>query len=209
MLRFIEKSFLKITQVVGLLFAIIVLVTAITIGYNKINIKVDKVEVPRIKLADYQKIMRTQEIKIGKNLDSNQYFNQEFDTYIDDIVSSLGSLPDSVISKTDLRQKVKISTRDKLSQHPQAFQLAYVKSLAKLTRQIANVGGKINMDNFVNWHDQAFFQKMQTKDARNFLQIGSLKIEKSAYFAIWRALAMFAMLVIMLAVLRIEKNTRN
>jgi hypothetical protein len=28
--------------------------------------------------------MRTQEIKIGKNLDSNQYFNQEFDTYIDD-----------------------------------------------------------------------------------------------------------------------------
>jgi preprotein translocase subunit SecF len=118
MLRFIEKSFLKITQVVGLLFAIIVLVTAITIGYNKINIKVDKVEVPRIKLADYQKIMRTQEIKIGKNLDSNQYFNQEFDTYIDDIVSSLGSLPDSVISKTDLRQKVKISTRDKLQRSP-------------------------------------------------------------------------------------------
>jgi CII-binding regulator of phage lambda lysogenization HflD len=57
-----------------------------------------------------QKSQRTQEIKIGKNLDSNQYFNQEFDTYIDDIVSSLGSLPDSVISKTDLRQKVKIST---------------------------------------------------------------------------------------------------
>jgi nicotinamide riboside transporter PnuC len=57
MLRFIEKSFLKITQVVGLLFAIIVLVTAITIGYNKINIKVDKVEVPRISRIQFLMII--------------------------------------------------------------------------------------------------------------------------------------------------------
>ncbi|CAB5505662.1 hypothetical protein THERMOT_2192 [Bathymodiolus thermophilus thioautotrophic gill symbiont] len=210
MLRIIEKSFLRITQVVGLVFAIIALVMAVTIGYNKINVKVDgKVDAPNIKLADYQKLIRTQEVKIGKNLNNNQYFDQEFDAYINDIVGALSNLPNGVINKIDLKQKVKISTKVKLNQYPQALQLAYVKSLAKLTRQVANVGGEINVDNFVKWHDQAFFQKMKAQDARNFLQIGSLKIEKSAYFAIWKALAIFVMLVIMLAVLRIEKNTRN
>ncbi|MDC9715528.1 MAG: hypothetical protein PSN36_06925 [Gammaproteobacteria bacterium] len=210
MLGFIEKSFLKITQIIGLLFAIIALVVAVYVGYNKINIKADdKVDVPKIKLADYQKLIRTQETRIAKDLSNNQRFNQIFNTHIDNIVNALGNLSDKVIDKTDLRQKVKISTRTKLNQFPQSLQLAYVESLEKLTRQIANVGGEIDMDNFIKWHDQAFFQKMKEKDRRNFLQIGSLQIEKSAYFAIWEALAIFMMLVIMLSVLRIEKNTRK
>ncbi|SMN14933.1 hypothetical protein CRYPD_239 [uncultured Candidatus Thioglobus sp.] len=210
MLGFIEKSFLKITQTIGLLFAIIVLVVAVSVGYNKINIKADdKVEVPTIKLADYQKLIRTQETRIGKDLSNNQRFNQTFNVYIDNIVNALSNLSDKVVDKTDLRQKVKISTRTKLNQFPQSLQLTYVKSLAKLTKQVANVGGEIDMDNFIKWHDRAFFQKMKGKDQRNFLQIGSLRIEKSAYFAIWEALAIFMILVIMLAVLRIEKNTRK
>jgi preprotein translocase subunit SecG len=41
MFRFIEKSFLKITQILGLLFATIVLVVAVIVSYNKIDVKAD------------------------------------------------------------------------------------------------------------------------------------------------------------------------
>jgi multidrug resistance efflux pump len=52
-------------------------------------------------------------------------------------------------------------------------------------------------------------QSIKEKDKRNFLQVGPLRIEKSAYSAMWEVLAIFMLLVIMLAVLRIEQNTRK
>ena len=210
MFRFIEKSFLKITQILGLLFATIVLVVAVIVTYNKVNIKADdKADVPVVRFADYQKLIRTQEVKISKNLDNNQRFDKTFNAYIDDIVSALSGLSDNVVDKTDLKQKVKISSKVKLNQHPQSVSVAYVQSLAKLTNQVAIVDVKVNMDELVKWHDQSFFQQIKEKDKRNFLQIGSLRIEKSAYSAMWEALAIFMLLVIMLAVLRIEQNTRK
>jgi preprotein translocase subunit SecG len=38
MFRFIEKSFLKITQILGLLFATIILVMAVIMSYNKVDV---------------------------------------------------------------------------------------------------------------------------------------------------------------------------
>lgn len=210
MFRFIEKSFLKITQTLGLLFATIVLVMVIILGYNKVNVKADnKADVPVIKFADYQKLMLNQEAKISKDLDNNQRFNKAFNAHIDDIVSALSGLSDNVVDKTDLKQKVKISSKVKLNQYPQSVSMAYVQSLAKLTNQVAIVDAKVNMDELVKWHDQSFFQQIKEKDKRNFLQIGSLRVEKTVYSAMWEALAIFMLLVIMLAVLRIEQNTRQ
>ncbi len=210
MFKFIEKSFLKITQIVALLFATIVLVVAVIVSYNKVDIKIEgKVDTPVVKFADYQKFTRTQEEKISKNLDDNQHFDKTYNTYIDDIATTLGGLSDNVVDKTDLKQKVKISSKVKLAPHPQPTQLAYLESLAKLTNQVAIVGAKVNMDELIKWHDQSFFQQVKEKDQRNFLQIGPVRIEKNAYSAMWEALAIFTMLVIMLAVLRIEQNTRK
>jgi hypothetical protein len=169
MFRFIEKSFLKITQILGLLFATIVLVVAVIVSYNKIDVKADdKIDTPVVKFADYQKLIRNQKAKISKNLDNNQRFDKTFNAYIDDIVSALSGLSDNVIDKTDLKQKVKISSKVKLSQYPQSVSVAYVKSLAKLTNQVAIVDVKVNMDELVNWHDQSFFQQIKEKDKRNF-----------------------------------------
>jgi hypothetical protein len=41
------------------------------------------------------------------------------------------------------------------------------------------------MDELIKWHDQSFFQQIKEKDKRNFLQIGPLRIEKSAYSMMW------------------------
>lgn len=209
MFRFIEKSFLKITQVVGLLFATIVLIMAVILAYNKINIKNEKADVPVIKFADYQKMVLTQEQEIAKNLGNNQRFEQEFNSYIEDIVAALSNLSDKVVDKDNLKQKVKISSKIKINQYPQSVQLAYVESLAKLTNQVAVVNADVNVDELSSWHDQSFFRQIQEKNKTNFVRIGLLQIEKTAYSAFWEALAIFTMLVIMLAVLRIEQNTRK
>jgi hypothetical protein len=53
-------------------------------------------------------------------------------------------LSDTVIDKADLKQKVKISSKAKLSQYSQLVSVAYVQSLAKLTHQVAIVDAKVN-----------------------------------------------------------------
>ncbi|WXT99647.1 MAG: hypothetical protein Ctma_0351 [Catillopecten margaritatus gill symbiont] len=211
MFRFIEKTFLKIIQIIGLLFATIVLVASVFLGYNKIDIKETDavVEMPVIKFSDYQKMTLNQEQKIAKNLGDNQQFENAFDEHINGIVGALSVLSDKAVDKEDLKQKVKISSRVKVSQYPQPIQLTYLTSLEKLTKQVATVGAEVDMDKLIQWHDYAFFQQMQKTNQNNFLQIGSVRIQKNAYSALWNALAIFAMLVIMLAVLRIEQNTRK
>ncbi|NYT28704.1 MAG: hypothetical protein H0A76_13160 [Candidatus Thiodubiliella endoseptemdiera] len=96
---FIEKVFLKITQMTGLLFAIIILIMAGMLGYNNISITDEKSDIPVIQFADYQKIARNQEDKIAKNLGKNQQFEQEFNAHIDDIVIALSNLSDQVVDK--------------------------------------------------------------------------------------------------------------
>jgi hypothetical protein len=207
---FIEKSFLKITQLVGLLFAIATLIMIAFMAYNKININAEnEVHVPAVKFSDYQKLINNQAVKISHNLESNRNFDREFNAHINDIVIALNSFPDNIVDKADLRQKVKISTKVKLNQYPQSLQLAYMQSFAKLLRQVATVGAEVNVDDLTKWHDHTFFQKVKARNKQSFLQIGSVSIEKTAYSEIWKALLMFMLLVIMLAVLRIEKNSRK
>ncbi|SMN00993.1 hypothetical protein SPONL_1653 [uncultured Candidatus Thioglobus sp.] len=142
-------------------------------------------------------------------MEENKRFNQVFDTRIDSIVSALNNMSDKVVDKADLKQRVIISTKAKLAKYPQSLQLSYVKSLARLTKQIANVGAEVDMDDLTQWHDQSFLQQAKAKDESNFLQIGQIQIEKSAYLSIREILIAFMLLVIVLAVLRIEKNTRT
>ncbi|SMN11708.1 hypothetical protein SPBRAN_1994 [uncultured Candidatus Thioglobus sp.] len=203
---FIEKSFLKFTQYLSLLLAVMALITAGTIGYNTINTEPNK---SNIQFSDYQRLIRDQETNIGKNLEENKHFNQVFNIHIDNIVSALNNMPDKVVDKTDLKQRVRISTKAKLAKYPQSLQLSYVESLARLTKQIANVGAEVNMDDLTQWHDQSFLQQAKAKKEANFLQVGQFQIEKSAYFSIREMLIVFMLLVIILAVLRIEKNTRT
>lgn len=210
---FIEKVFLKITQIIGLLCVISILVTAGMLGYNNISITDEKSDIPVIQFADYQKMTRKQENKIADNLVNNQQFEQKFNSYINDIVIALSNLSnqvsDQAVDKNNLKQKVKMASKIKLNRYPQSVQLSYVQSLAKLTNQVAIVGAKVNIDELTHWHDQSFFRQIQENSKVNFIQIGSVKIKQNTYAALWNALLIFAMLVIMLAVLRIERNTRK
>lgn len=208
MFRFIEKSFFKIIQIVGLLFAAIMLIIGLTIGYHKINIQTDEVDSTSvIKFADYQKMLQTQKRKIAYNLNNNKNFKQVFNQRINDIVATLNTLSNDIVNKTDLKQKVKISIKLKVEKYPQSVQLDYALSLAKLSKQVSIVGAPVDMRKLIQWHDKSFFHKIQNKN--KFLKIGAIQIEKSVYAALWEGLLVFTMLIIMLAILRIEQNTRK
>ncbi|MBA5247946.1 MAG: hypothetical protein FE834_00185 [Gammaproteobacteria bacterium] len=206
---FIEKVFLKMTQIIGLLFVIIVLIMAGMLGYNNISITDEKADMPIIQFADYQKMAHNQENTIANNLGNNQQFKQQFNSHINNIVIALSNLSDQAVDKKDLKQKVKMYSKIKLNRYPQSVQLSYVQSLAKLTNQVAIVGAKVNIDELTNWHDRSFFRQIQENSEANFIKIGIVKIKQNTYATLWNALLIFAMLVIMLAVLRIERNTRK
>jgi hypothetical protein len=218
MLRSIEKNFFKIVQRLGLLFAMLAFVAVIFLGvtsYQKINIEANnQIDTPVINFADYQNPISAQEAKISADLKENDTFNQEFDTQVADIVAALETMPDTSIDKTDLAQKVKILVKIKSNGYPQNLQLAYAKSLAKLTKQMVIVGGeKTNVDEFVKWHEQEFAKQVNTQTQNNFLSMGSLKAEKATGYAMLgaaaAALGIFIMFVMMLVMLRIERNTRQ
>ena len=86
--------------------------------------------------------------------------------------------------------------------------------MAKLTKQMVIVGGeKTNVDEFVKWHEQEFAKQVNTQTQNNFLSMGSLKAEKATGYAMLgaaaAALGIFIMFVMMLVMLRIERNTRQ
>jgi hypothetical protein len=218
MLKSIEKSFLKIVQRLGLLLAILSFTAVVILGitsYQKINIEAtDQIDTPMIHFADYQNPISAQEVEIATDLNENDTFNQEFDVQVSDIVAALDTLPNTSIDKTDLAQKVKILVKIKSNDYPKNLQLTYAKSLAKLTKQMVNVGGeKTNVDEFIRWHDQEFIKQVNAQTQNNFLRMGSLKAEKATGFAMLAAaaaaLGIFIMFVMMLAMLRIERNTRQ
>jgi len=182
MLRSIEKNFFKIVQRLGLLFAILSFAAVVILGitsYQKINIEAtDQIDTPVIHFADYQNPISAQEVEITTDLKENDVFNQEFDAQVADIVAALDTLPDTSIDKTDLAQKVKILVKIKSNDYPKNLQLTYAKSLAKLTKQMVNVGGeKTNVDEFIRWHDQEFVKQVNAQTQNNFLRMGSLKAE--------------------------------
>ncbi len=210
MFRFIEKKFFKITQVIVLLSVAVMLVVVITTSYNNIDIRAQSdTDMPVVKFADYQKFTRIQEEKISKNLKENQYFDKIYNAHIDNIVATLGRLSANMVDKVDLKQKVKISNKIKLEPYSPSTSIAYLESLTKLINQVAIVDAKVNIDELIDWHDQSFFQQVHENDQRNFLQVGPIRIERNAYFAVLETLTIFTMLIIALAVLRIEKNTRK
>jgi len=174
MLRSIEKNFFKIVQRLGLLFAILSFAAVVILGitsYQKINIEAtDQIDTPVIHFADYQNPISAQEVEITTDLKENDVFNQEFDAQVADIVAALDTLPDTSIDKTDLAQKVKILVKIKSNDYPKNLQLTYAKSLAKLTKQMVNVGGeKTNVDEFIRWHDQEFVKQVNAQTQNNAL----------------------------------------
>jgi len=225
MLRLIEKNFFMIAQRIGLFFATVSFVAVIALGYvsfEKINTKAsDKIDAPVIKFAKYQNPISAQQESINKispskiSQDDNQdKTSKAFDTHIDAIVESLEQLPDNVIDKVDLAQKVKILVKIKSNPYSQELQLAYANSLSRLIQQMVNVGGtEINVDNFIKWHHKEFATQVNNQNKNNLLKMGNLKTEQTTgYIALgmaFGALGIFIMFVMMLVMLRIEKNTRK
>ena len=98
--------------------------------------------------------------------------------------------------------------------YSQELQLAYANSLSKLIQQMVNVGGaEINVDEFIKWHHKEFATQVNNQNKNNLLKMGNLKTEQTiGYIALgmtFGALGIFIMFVMMLVMLRIEKNTRK
>ncbi|HIG88691.1 hypothetical protein [Candidatus Thioglobus sp.] len=225
MLKSIEKNFFIIVQRLGLFFALIAFVLVVVmsfISYDKINASIsNKSNVPAIEFAKYQNPISAQtkdEIQ-ALNTKEEDKFNQEFNTHIEKIVANLERLPEDVIDKTDLKQNVSILVKIKSNPYTKELQLAYAKSLARLIKQMVDVGGsQVNVDNFIKWHDQEFAKQVDVNKQLNIQQyflfkLASITIDEAIGFAILGAAALmlgiFIIFVMMLAMLRIEKNTRK
>jgi hypothetical protein len=84
---------------------------------------------------------------------------------------------------------------------------------------MVDVGGsQVNVDNFIKWHDQEFAKQVDVNKQLNIQQyflfkLASITIDEAIGFAILGAAALmlgiFIIFVMMLAMLRIEKNTRK
>jgi|AJXC01.1.fsa_nt_gi O6-methylguanine-DNA--protein-cysteine methyltransferase len=225
MLRSIEKNFFKIVQRLGLLFAILSFIVVLVLGfisYQKISLEAnDQTNTPMIYFSDYQNPISTQPKKTKQVLKTKEEagFDQEFNTHVDTITSNLEKLPDTVIDKTDLKSKVRILVKIRSNPYAKNLQLAYVKSLAKLTKKMAIVGGnKTNVDEFLKWHDQEFSKQVNANKELNIQQfilvkLATLKIGEVIGYGMLAAAAVifsiFIMFVMMLVMLRIERNTRQ
>lgn len=223
MLTFIEKFFLKIAQYLGILFAVLAFSAVVVLGYvayNKITLKTDTgINITSIDLADYQSSQLIQEQKISQDLDKNDRFNQVFNRHVDDIATSLDNLPDSVVDKADLKQKVRVLVKIKSNDYSQDLKLAYAQSLSGLLQQLVEKNtSDVNIDEVIQWHDQTFAQQVNNKQQsalqKNlFVQLSTLEAQDAIRFmfilAAAVALCFFILFVMMLAMLRIERNTRK
>ncbi len=227
MLRFIERNFFLIVQKIGLLFAIIAFTAVVVLGmvsYEKINTKLtDKIDTPDIKFAKYQNPISVESDKINQDLINNSIvnknakkdeFNRKFNQSVQTIISNLNQLPDELINKSGMQQEMKVKIKIKADPYNQELQLAYVESLAKLTKQLVNVGGdQVNVADFLRWHDQEFAKQVNEQTQGNILKMSGLKTERLTGFITLgmagAALGIFIMFVMMLVMLRIELNTRK
>ncbi len=221
----IERGFFSIIHKLGFLFALISLVLIVFLGlfaYEKISSQAsDEITAPVIELAKYQNpiSLNIEEQAPDVNFESVQFkeqsrFSKEFDAQIDRIIDNLESLPEGVINQADLQFKIKVMIKIKASTYSQALKLSYVKSLATLTKQLVNVGGdQVNIDDFLHWHDQEFSRQVDYQTQQNLLKMGTARADQLTGFISLgmaaAALGFFIMFVMMLAMLRIERNTRT
>jgi hypothetical protein len=83
-----------------------------------------------------------------------------------------------------------------------------------LTKQLVNVGGdQVNIDEFLHWHDQEFAYQVNEQTQQNLMKMGTARTDQMTGFIslgmLGAALGFFIMFVMMLVMLRIERNTRR
>jgi hypothetical protein len=219
MTNFSERIFFSVVRKLGLLFALISLALIIILSvfsYQKISSRaMDTINTPMIELAQYQNPASLTHDKRpdlrGKNLPNNAQviFNQKFETHIQRILANLQTLPSESFNQADTRFKIKIKT----SVYSPVFQLAYVESLKNLTEQLNAGENQLDVDNFLHWFDQEFARQIEQQKRRNLTQIATARTDQITGFMalamVGAALGFFIMFVMMLAMLRIEKNTRT
>ena len=123
-------------------------------------------------------------------------------------------LPHQTVESSDAQFQTKVMIKIKSNVYVPALKLSYVKSLSKLTRQLVNVGGnQVNIDEFLHWYDQEFARQVELQTQQNLIKMGTAKSDQMTGFIslamMGAALGFFIMFVMMLAMLRIEKNTRT
>ena len=225
MLGFLERGFFTLVQRLGLLFAITAFAATAALAffsYEKLSLQAsDRIQTPVIKYADYQNPISAAEAtteqantEVASPAQTPDTFTQEFDLAVSQIIAQLKQLPDDTINKEGLETNVKVLVKIKSNPYVQELQLAYAQSLAKLTKTLVTVGGSdINVDDFFAWHDKEFAKQVDAQTQSNIQKMSSLKSERAngmiALGMSAAALAVFIMLVMMLVVLRIEKNTRG
>jgi len=191
-------------------------------GYEKISSQAtDDINTPIISLAKYQNPISLQvdnvesQQSIGNTKKNTQIlFDQEFDAYIEQIMTNLQMLPHQTVESSDAQFQTKVMIKIKSNVYVPALKLSYVKSLSKLTRQLVNVGGnQVNIDEFLHWYDQEFARQVELQTQQNLIKMGTAKSDQMTGFIslamMGAALGFFIMFVMMLAMLRIEKNTRT
>jgi len=220
-----EKSFFSLVQKLGLIFALISFTMVVFLGwfsYEKISSQAtDDINTPIISLAKYQNPISLQvdnvesQQSIGNTKKNTQIlFDQEFDAYIEQIMTNLQMLPHQTVESSDAQFQTKVMIKIKSNVYVPALKLSYVKSLSKLTRQLVNVGGnQVNIDEFLHWYDQEFARQVELQTQQNLIKMGTAKSDQMTGFIslamMGAALGFFIMFVMMLAMLRIEKNTRT
>ncbi len=225
MFKFIENNFFLIVHRIGFLFALISLALIVFLGvfsYEKISSRAtDEISAPSIELAKYQNPIslqvepeQTSQVVSIIEDDSQVIFNQKFDAQIEQIITNLQALPDEALDKSDLQFQIKVMIKIKSNAYSPELKLSYVESLSRLTKQLVNVGGdQVNVDEFLHWYDQEFAYQINEQTQQNLMKMGTARTDQMTGFIslgmLGAALGFFIMFVMMLVMLRIERNTRR
>lgn len=214
MFRWIERVLFFITHKVVLLTVLLALIAGGFLGYQSLKQYFDVGNISGIQLSQYQNWLQNQQ-QTDNTAPEPLVQNQEeyFDAYIRSIVHSLEQLPDANIDKTDLNQRITLLVKIKSYTYPQDLQLSYAKSLAKLTaNMIKNKQENLNIDQFFEWHDHEFAKQAKAKKQNN-AQHHYANMQNTSVFFILMMISsisgIFLLFITMLAILRIEKNTRQ
>ena len=225
MFKFIENNFFLIVHRIGFLFALISLALIVFLGvfsYEKLSSRAtDEISAPSIELAKYQNpiSLQVEPEKVSQAVsvvedDSQVIFNQKFDAQIEQIITNLQALPNEVLDENDLQFQIKVMIKIKSNAYSPELKLSYVESLSRLTKQLVNVGGdQVNIDEFLQWHDQEFAYQVNEQAQQNLMKMGTARTDQMTGFIslgmLGAALGFFIMFVMMLVMLRIERNTRR
>ncbi len=214
-----EKSFFYIVGKLSFIFALLALIIIIFLGlftYERINnLATDTAINPIIELGKYQNNATIKPVASPKKIKSQDglNFSKTFNAQINRIINNFKSLSKNTISQADLQFKIKAMIEMNVNTYSKTLKLGYVNSLIMLTKQLINMGSKVNVNDFLHWHNKEFAQQVQYQTQQNLLKINTDKIDQFAIFMalgmVAIALGFFIMFVMMLAMLRIEKNTRK